>query len=111
MSHIQAGMTAYKKAPAETTVKVADRTILPVDGFGTVELDLDQPSTTTKPIKIVSVAYVPGLSRNLLSTCKAVKQWGKLLVYFKMKVVWGFRGRSSLFSTSTSTRDCFSQQV
>ena len=36
-------MTAYKKALAGTTVEVSDRTILPVDGFGTVEVDLDQP--------------------------------------------------------------------
>ena len=34
MSHTQAGMTAYKKAPAGTTVEVADGTILPVDGLG-----------------------------------------------------------------------------
>ena len=38
MFHIQAGMTAYKKAPAGTTVEVADGTILPVDG-STVGVD------------------------------------------------------------------------
>ena len=47
MSHTQAGMTAYKKAPAGTIADVADETIFPVDGFGTVEVDLDQPGTTT----------------------------------------------------------------
>ena len=62
MSHTQARMTAYKKAPTGTTVEVADGTILPVDGFGTVEVGLDQPGTTTKPVKMVSVAYGPGLS-------------------------------------------------
>ena len=31
-------------------------------------MDLNQPGTTTKPVKMVSVAYVPGLSRNLLSS-------------------------------------------
>ena len=51
MSHTQAGMTAYKKAPVGTTVEVADETILPVEGFGTVEVDLAQPGTTTKPVK------------------------------------------------------------
>ena len=30
-------MTAYKKAPAGTTVEVADMSILPVDGFGIVD--------------------------------------------------------------------------
>ena len=34
MSHTQAGMSAYKKAPAETTVEVANETILPVDASG-----------------------------------------------------------------------------
>ena len=79
-------MTAYKKVPAGTTVETADGTILPVDGFGTVEVDLDQPGSTTKPVKIISVMYVPGLSQNLLSTCKAVKQW----------TVLGFSGEESL---------------
>ena len=74
ISHTQTRMTAYKKALAETTVEVADEIILPVDGFETVEVDLDQPGTTTKPIKMVSVTYMPGLLRNLLSTRKAVKQ-------------------------------------
>ena len=62
------------RAPAGTTVEVADGTVLPVDGFRTVEMDLDQPSTTTKPVKMVSIAYVPGFSRNLLSTRKVVEQ-------------------------------------
>ena len=66
-------MTAYKKAPGGTTVEVADGTILPVDGFGTVEVDLDQPGTTTKPVKMIAIAYGPGLTRNLLSTRKAVE--------------------------------------
>ena len=73
LSHTQARMTAYKTAPA-ATVEVADGIILRVDGFGTVEMDLDQPVTTTKPVKIGSVAYVPGLSRNLLPIRKDVKQ-------------------------------------
>ena len=80
-------MIAYKNAPAGTTVEVADGTILPVDGFGTVEIGLDQPGTTSKPMKMVSVAYVPGLLRNLLSTRKAVEQWGNPLVYYKTKAV------------------------
>ena len=42
MPHTQAGMIVYKKTPAGTTVEVADGTILPVDGFGTVEVDLDR---------------------------------------------------------------------
>ena len=90
ISHTRAEMTAYKKAPAGTTVEVADGTILPLDGFATVEVDLDQPCTTTKSMSMVSVAYVPGLSRNLLSTRKAVEQGGNPLVYYKTKAVLGF---------------------
>ena len=74
MSNIQAGMTTHKKVPGGTTIEVADDTILPVDGFGTVEMGQDQPGTTTESVKRVSVGYVPRLLRNLLSTRKAVEQ-------------------------------------
>ena len=50
MSHTLAGMTFYKKAPPGTTVEVADGIILPVDGLGTIRVDLDQPGTTTKSV-------------------------------------------------------------
>ena len=96
MPYTQAGITAYKKAPAGQTVEVANGTILSVDGFGTVEMDMDQTGTTTKPVKMVFVAYVPGLLRNLLSTRKAVEQWGKALVYYKTKAVLEFPGEESL---------------
>ena len=59
-------------------------------------MNLDQPGTTTKPVKIIYVAYVPGLSRNLLSTRKAVEQWDKPLVSYKSKAVLGFPGEESL---------------
>ena len=63
-------------------------------------MDLDQPGTTTKPVKMVSDAYVPGLSRNLLSTRKAVEQWGTPLIYYKTKAVFGFPGEESLVFNS-----------
>ena len=72
MSHTRAEMTASKKTSSEMTVEATNRAILPVDGFGTIEVDLDQPGTTTKPVNMVAIAYVPGLSRNLMSTHKAV---------------------------------------
>ena len=87
---------ANGKAPAGTTVEVVDRAILPVDGFGTAEVDLDQPGISTKPMKMVSVAYVPGRLWNLPSTGKAGEQWGKPLVYYKVKAVLGFPGEESL---------------
>ena len=94
-----------------TTVEVADGTILPVDGFETVEVDLDQPGTTTKPVVVVCVSYVLGLSRNLLSTREAVNQWGKPLVFYKTIAVLGFPGEESLLFTSAPARDCFQKQV
>ena len=59
-------------------------------------MNLDQPGHTTKMVKMDDVAYGPGLSRNLLSTIKAVEQWGKPLIYYKNEVVLGFPGEESL---------------
>ena len=59
-------------------------------------MDLDQPGHTTKMVKMDDVAYVPGLSRNLLSTIKAVEQWEKPLIYYRNEVVLGFPGEESL---------------
>ena len=92
MSRTRAGMSAYKKASPGTNVEIADGNILPVDGFGRIEVDLDQPGHTTKMVKMDDVAYVPGLSRNLLSTVKAVEQLGKPLIYYRNKAVLGFPG-------------------
>ena len=96
MSHTRAGLSAYKKASPGTDVEIADGNILPVDGFGRTEVDLDQPGNTTKIVKMDDVAYVPGLSRNLLSTVKAVEQWGKPLIYYRNKAVLEFLGEESL---------------
>ena len=96
MSHTRAGMSAYKKASPGTNVEIADGNILPVDGFGRIEVDLDQPGHTTKMVKMDDVAHVPGLSPNLLSTVKAVEQWGKPLIYYRNKAVLGFPGEESL---------------
>ena len=67
-----------------------------MDGFGKIEVDLDQPGHTTKMVKTDDVAYVLGLSRNLLSTTKAVEQWGKPLIYYSNEAVLGFPGEESL---------------
>ena len=104
MSHTRAGMSAYKKASPGTNVEIADGNILPVDGFGRIEVDLDQPGHTTKMVKMDDVAYVPGLSRNLLSTVKAVEQLGKPLIYYRNKAVLGFPGEESLVFKFCSRR-------
>ena len=96
MSHTRAGISAYKKASPGRTVEIIDVNILPVDGFGRIEVDLDQPSRTTKMVKMDDVAYVPELSRNLLSTIKAVEQWGKPSIYYRNEAVLGFPREESL---------------
>ena len=108
MSHTRAEMSAYKKASPGTNVEIADGNILPVDGFGRIEVDLDQPGRTTKMVKIDDVAYVPGISRNLLSTVKAVEQWWKPLIYFRNKAVLGFPGEESLVFKFCPRRGLFS---
>ena len=108
MSHTRAGMSAYKKASPGTNVEIADGNILPVDGFGRIELDLDQPGRTTKMVKMDDVAYVPGLSRNLRSTVKAVEQWGKPLICYRNKAVLGFPGEESLVFKFCPRRRLFS---
>ena len=74
MSHTRAGMFSYKKASPRTNVEIVDGNILQVDGFGRIEVDLDQPGHTTKMVKMGDVAYVPGFSWDLLSTIKSVEQ-------------------------------------
>ena len=108
MSHTRAGMSAYKKASPGTNVEITDGNILPVDGFGRIEVDLDQPGRTTKMVKMDDVAYVPGLFRNLLSTVIAVEQWGKPLIYYRNKAVLGFPGEESLVFKFCPRRGLFS---
>ena len=107
MSHTRAGMS-YKKTSPGTTVEIADGNILPVDGLGRIEVDLDQPGHTTKMLKMDDVAYVPGLSRNLLCTIKAVERWGKRLIYYRNESVLGFPGEESLVFKFCSRKGRFS---
>ena len=74
-------------------------------------MDLDQPGHTTKMVKMDDVTYVPGLSWNLLSTVKAVEQWGKSLIYYRNKAVLGFPGEESLVLKFCPVGDCFQLQA
>ena len=96
MSHTRAGMTAYQKASPGTTAEVADGNILPVYGFGTLEVDLDQLGNAAKLVRMGAVAYVPGLLRNLLYTLKAVEQYGNRLYTTEQRLTLGFLGEESL---------------
>ena len=108
MSRTQARTIAYKKEPAGMIAEVADGTIMPADVCGTVGGDLDQPDTTTKPVKIISVAYVPRLSWNLLCIHKAFEQWGKPLVHYKTRAVLGFPGEEPLVLNFCFRKELFS---
>ena len=101
-------MPAYKKASPGTTGEIANGNILLVEGFGRVDVDLDQPGHTTKMVKMDDVAYVPGLSRNLLSTIKAVEQRGKPLIHYRNEAVLGFPGEESLVFKFCPRRGLFS---
>ena len=57
---------------------------------------------------MVSVAYVPGLLRNILSNRKAVEQWGKPLVYYRTKNVLGLSREESLVFNFCPRRGLFS---
>ena len=57
------------------------------------------------------VAYVPGLSRNLMSTVKAVEQWGKPLIYYRNRAVLGLPGEESLVFKFCPRRGLFSVEV
>ena len=111
MSDTRVGRTAYKKASPRTTVEVADGNILPKDGFGTVEVDLDQPGNRTELGKMGAVAYMPGLSRNRLSILKAVEQYSEFNIYCRTKTVLGFLGEKSLVFNFCPRKDCFQQQA
>ena len=71
-------------------------------------MDLDQPGRTTKMVKMDDVAYVPGLSRNLLSAVKAVEQWGKPLIYNRNEAVLEFPREESLVFKFCPRRGLFS---
>ena len=111
MSHTRDGMSADKKASPGTNVEIVDRNILPVDGFGRIEVDLDQAGHITRMVKMDDIAYVSGLSRNLLSTVKAVEQWGKPLIYYRNKAVLGFSGEESLVFNFCPRKELFSLQA
>ena len=96
------------KVPLGMTVEVAHGNILQVDGFGRIEVGLDQPGHTTKMVKMDDVAYVPGLSWSLLSTIKVVGQWGNPLICYRNEVVLGFPGEESLVFKFFTRKGLFS---
>ncbi|CAN0442399.1 unnamed protein product, partial [Ascophyllum nodosum] len=60
-------LTEYEPAAPQDMVEVADKTLLPVQGYGGLTLELQQPGGITA-VTLQKVAHVPALGRNLLST-------------------------------------------
>ena len=93
-------------------LKVKRQAVQRIDGpaetgsKGAGDGDLDQLSTTTKPVKMISVAHVPGLSRNLLSARKAVEQWVKSSPTTKPRLFWGSWGRNRCLGFTTRMFSC-----
>lgn len=103
-------MESYKHTPPGTKVEIAHGCFLSVEGFGLPKIDLAQPGGISKVATIYDVAYMRGLSKNLLSIRKASKTSGKPFVYYENKAVLGIPGdeffvlplcsRTGMFSTS-----------
>ena len=107
MYYTSARMTTRKKASPETMVEVADGNILPVDGLGRMEVDLEKPCITTKLVKMGAVAHVPELSRNLLSTLEVLEHWIRPL-YYRTKTILGFPMEESFVFNFCSRKGLFS---
>ena len=87
--------------------EIADGNILPIDGFGTIEVTWTN-RVILQLVKIGAVTYAPGLSRNLLFTLKAVEQWAKSLIYYRITAVSGLPEKESLVFNFYSRKGLFS---
>ena len=95
----------YKPATPGDMVEVADKTLLPVQGYGGSKLELKQPGGITT-VTLNNVAHVPAPGRNLFSTRRASERSGepfincstKTKLYLGKSTIFTFRlGESGLF--------------
>lgn len=89
---------SHTHASSGTAVEIVDASNLPLDEFGRIEVN---GQTTT--MNMDAVAYVQGLSHNVLSTFKRSNGENRL----SRLQDEGPQGMSRLFSTSASVRDYF----
>ena len=66
----------YKPAAPEDMVEVADKTLFPVQGYGGLTFELQQPGGITA-VTLQKVAHVPALRCDLLSTRRASERSGE----------------------------------
>ena len=81
-------LTEYKPAVSGNMVEVADKTLLPVQGYGGLTLELQQPGGITA-VTLQKVAHVPALGRNLLSTRRTGERSGERFINYTNKAQLG----------------------
>ena len=74
-------LTEYKPAAPGDMVEVADKTLVLVQGYGGLTLELQQPGGITT-VTLQKVAHVPALGRNLLSTRRASERSGEPFINY-----------------------------
>ena len=81
-------LTEYEPAVPGDMVEVADKTLLPVQGYGWLTLELQQPGGITA-VTLQKVAHVPALGRNLLSTRRVSERSGEPFINYPNKAQFG----------------------
>ena len=74
----------YKPAPPGDIVEVAYKTLLPVQRYGGLTLELQQPGGIAV-VTLQKVAHVPALGRKLLSTRRASERSGEPFINYSNK--------------------------
>ena len=77
-------LTEYKPAVPGDVVEVADKTLLLVQGYGGLTLELQQPGGITA-VTLQKVARVPALGRNLFYTRRASERSGEPSINYPNK--------------------------
>ena len=81
-------LTEYEPAAPGDMVEVVDKTLLPVQGYGGLKLELQQPGGITA-VTLQKVAHVPALGRNLLSTRQASERSREPFINYPNKAQLG----------------------
>ena len=74
-------LTEYKPAAPGDMVEVSDKTLLPVQGYGGLTLELQQPGAITA-VTLLNVVHVPALGCNFLSTRRASESTGECSFHY-----------------------------
>ena len=74
-------LTEYKPAVPGGMIEVADKTLLSVQGYGGLTLELQQPGGITA-VTLQNIAHVPALGCNLLSMRRASERSGEYFINY-----------------------------